>query len=226
VLFGSCPTGDSHGGSDIDILLIVDDVTHTVTDDTTAAYQQVVSKYSLKAIDFDLEVGERAKRDDKLVTIMDVESLYAVAQVRESEAVRLSSGMKARVRVDATGTEYDGTLSLVSPVADSQTASFMVRVAIRDPEARLKPGMFARIVVAAGEPRRVAVIPEGAIAERAEDSGTVFVVANGMVAERHVELGEAVETGRIVLAGVADGDVVVDRPKPELREGDRVAISK
>ena len=173
-----------------------------------------------------LEVGERAKRDDKLVTIMDVESLYAVAQVRESEAVRLSSGMKARVRVDATGTEYDGTLSLVSPVADSQTASFMVRVAIRDPEARLKPGMFARIVVAAGEPRRVAVIPEGAIAERAEDSGTVFVVANGMVAERHVELGEAVETGRIVLAGVADGDVVVDRPKPELREGDRVAISK
>jgi len=173
-----------------------------------------------------LEEGESAKRGDKLATIMDVQSLYAVAPVRESEAVRLSSGMSARVRVDATGTEYDGTLRFVSPVADSQTASLMVRVSIHDPEGRLKPGMFARIIVAAGEPMRVAVVPEGAIADRTEGSATVFVVANGSVSERHVKLGESAEAGRIVLSGVAEGDVVVDGPRPELREGDHVAISK
>jgi len=173
-----------------------------------------------------LEVGESAKRGDKLVTIMDVQTLYAVAPVRESEAVRLSTGMKARVRVDATGTEYAGTVNLVSPVADSRTASFIVRVSIRDPEGKLKPGMFARIVVAAGNPVRVAVVPEGAIADRTAISATVFVVANGSVAERHVKLGESVEAGRIVLSGLAEGEVVVDGPKPEMREGDHVAVSR
>ncbi|PKL09383.1 MAG: hypothetical protein CVV51_04000 [Spirochaetae bacterium HGW-Spirochaetae-7] len=173
-----------------------------------------------------LEVGERVKHDDKIVTIMDVASLYAIAPVREAEAVRLSRGMEAKVRVDATGTEYVGTVSLVSPVADSRTGSFMVRVSIRDPEGRLKPGMFARIVVAAGESRRVAVVPEAAVAGLANGSGTVFVVANGVVDERRVELGEAVGEDRRVLSGIADGDVIVERPKPELREGDRVAVSK
>ena len=48
VLFGSCATGEAHGGSDIDILLIVEDVAHTVTDETTAAYQQVVSGIAAK----------------------------------------------------------------------------------------------------------------------------------------------------------------------------------
>jgi predicted nucleotidyltransferase len=44
VLFGSCATGTAHDASDIDVLLIIDDVTHPITDELTLHYQQLVTK--------------------------------------------------------------------------------------------------------------------------------------------------------------------------------------
>lgn len=171
------------------------------------------------------EAGERVKRDDKLLSIIDVASLYAVAQIQETEAVRLAVGMKAEVRVDSAGESIEGRVELVSPIADARSASFSVRVAIDDPGGKLKPGMFARIVVAAGPPSRVLVVPDGAIVGRSGDSGRVFVVIGGMARERQVIFGEMAKEGRAVLSGLAEGDVVVDAPDPGVREGDRVSVS-
>ena len=173
-----------------------------------------------------LEIGERVKRDDKLVTLMDVDSLYAVAPIRESEAMRLTGGMRATVRVDAAGASYEGVVDLVSPVADAQSASFTVRVSIRDPKGTLRPGMFARVSVVAGPPRRALVVPEGAIMDRSGDSGRVLVVIGGSLHEKKVTFGEAVEAGRVALSGLAEGDVVVEKPDPGFKEGDSVAVSK
>jgi len=173
-----------------------------------------------------LEIGERVKRDDKLVTLMDVDSLYAVAPIRESEAMRLTGGMRATVRVDAAGASYEGVVDLVSPVADAQSASFTVRVSIRDPKGTLRPGMFARVSVVAGPPRRALVVPEGAIMDRSGDSGRVLVVIGGSLHEKKVTFGEAVEAGRVALSGLAEGDVVVEKPDPGFKEGDSVAVSR
>jgi RND family efflux transporter MFP subunit len=172
------------------------------------------------------EAGERVKRDDKLLTIMDVGSLYAVAPIREPEAMRLSAGMKATVRVDAVGSSYEGLVDLISPVADAQSASFTVRVSLRDPKGRLKPGMFARVSIVAGPARRVLLVPELALLDRSGDSGRVFVVLGGIVHGKDIEVGEALEGGRVVLSGLAEGEVVVEKPDPGLKEGDSVTISR
>ena len=48
VLFGSCAVGSAQGTSDIDVLLVVDDVRNAVTDASTRAYQDVVSGLATK----------------------------------------------------------------------------------------------------------------------------------------------------------------------------------
>ncbi|MDR2109744.1 MAG: efflux RND transporter periplasmic adaptor subunit, partial [Spirochaetaceae bacterium] len=70
------------------------------------------------------ETGERLKREDKIITLMDTGSLYAVFPLREAEALDLRKGMKARVYVDGTGKSYEGTVDLVAPAADSQSFTF------------------------------------------------------------------------------------------------------
>ena len=136
--------------------------------------------------------------------------------------------MKAIVRVDAAGASIPGVVDMVSPVADAQSASFQVRVRLRG-GGKLKPGMFARVVVTVGPPRTVLVIPESAATDRGtgEEGGQarVFVIVDGAAVLREVSLGERTERGVEVIDGLAEGEVVADRPDSELREGEHVAFA-
>ena len=172
-----------------------------------------------------VESGERAKREDKLVTVMDIDALYAVASVGEADAMRLEPGMKALVNVDGACAVFEGTVDLIAPIADAGSASCSVRVAVAAPRGRIKPGMFARMSVATGPGRRVLVVPESALAESSGKDAVLYAIAGGIVSERRVVLGESLEKGRVVESGVAKGEVVVDCPAAWLKDGDHVTIS-
>jgi len=172
-----------------------------------------------------MEVGERVKRGDRLVTIMATGALYAVASIGEADAARVRSGMRAKVTVDAAGDGFDGIVDLVSPVAESSTASVSVRIRIDDPGDRLKPGMFARATVIVGPPRYVVALPARAIAERSGNTCSVFAISGGRIYQKRIDIGDALDGDWIALDGLVEGDVVVDRPDPGLKEGDRVDVS-
>jgi RND family efflux transporter MFP subunit len=180
-----------------------------------------------------LEAGERVKQEDKILTLIDTESLYAVFPVRESEALLLSRGMKAVVRVDGTGGTYEGIVDLVSPSADSQSFTFSVRVLIPPEaaassaglrEAGLKPGMFARVSIILGPPRQAVIVPESALFNKKNTEGSVFVVSGNRLSERSVTMGSSLGEDREIGVGVSAGEVVVLRPDTNLREGDYVSV--
>lgn len=177
-----------------------------------------------------LETGERIKREEKLLTIIDVHSLYAVVSFSESEALRVSIGMETRVVVDganssAAPAEFTGIVDLISPVADTGSASFSVRIIMHNPDHRLKPGMFARVTITAGEAQRVSVVPESSIAERDGQSGILGFIIAGRVALKRVSFGPSMDEGRVILSGAMPGDVIVDKPDHALKEGQYVTIS-
>ncbi len=171
-----------------------------------------------------VEAGERVKREDKIVTMMDVTSLFAVVPVPESDAMRLGRGMEATVTVDSAGGEFRGIVDLVSPIADARSASFTVRVSLKDDKGRLKPGMFVRVKFLTGGAREFLVIPETCIAGKDEETATVFTVVRGLAAARKIRVGAAVSAGITVIEGLSEGEVLIDRPSADLKEGDGVAI--
>jgi RND family efflux transporter MFP subunit len=180
-----------------------------------------------------LEVGERVKQEDKILTLIDTESLYAVFPVRESDTLLLSRGMEAIVRVDGTGGTYGGSVDLVSPSADSQSFTFSVRVLIPPEvvaasmvsgEATLKPGMFARVSIILGPPRKVVTVPESALFNKRNNEGSVFVVSGNTLSERTVSIGISLGEDRETLSGVSIGEVVVLRPDANLKEGEYVSV--
>jgi multidrug efflux pump subunit AcrA (membrane-fusion protein) len=169
-----------------------------------------------------LEEGERVRSQDKILSLIDTSSLYAIFPVREKDALQIEKGMPASVLVDGTGEKQNGIVDLVYPQADSQSLSFLVRVLLQDisaNDARLKPGMFARITVTLGPPRRAVFVPESSITDN-----RVFVINGRTLIERQIVPGALYGEEREITAGVTAGELVVLRPDSDLREGMNVSL--
>jgi len=175
-----------------------------------------------------LEEGERIRSQDKILSIIDTTSLYAIFPVREKDALRIEKGMSASVLIDGTGENWQGVVDLVYPQADSQSLSFLVRVLLRTGDNKLKPGMFARITVTLGSPRKAIFIPETAIFNKNlnqnNGEGSVFIINGSVLSERKIMLGPDHGEDREITAGLNVGEIVVLRPDTDLREGMNVTI--
>ncbi|MDR0323173.1 MAG: efflux RND transporter periplasmic adaptor subunit [Treponema sp.] len=191
-----------------------------------------------------LEEGERVRQQDKILSLIDTSSFFAIFPVRERDALRIEKGMSASVLIDGTGETRSGFVDLVYPQADSQNLSFLVRVLLNDtgensPD-RLKPGMFVRVTVTLGPPIKTIFIPESSIVNRtnfnnvissrgnsqSSGEGSVFVINGSSLTERKVQLGSAHGEDREIISGLNTGEVFVLRPEPGLREGNNVTLAE
>jgi len=176
-----------------------------------------------------LEEGERVRSQDKIISLIDTASLYAIFPVREKDALRIEKGMSAFVLIDGTGETMNGVVDLVYPQADSQSLSFLVRVLLQESKnanqiSKLKSGMFARVTVSLGLPDMVLYIPETAIFNQKNNEGKVFVINGSALTERKISLGFLHGEEREVKAGLNAGELIVQRPDSDLREGTNVAL--
>ncbi|GAB1482966.1 efflux RND transporter periplasmic adaptor subunit [Treponema sp.] len=172
-----------------------------------------------------IEEGERVRASDKLLTLIDSSSLYALVSVGEGVALRLQKGMQAQVIVDGAASEgspatFKALVDLVSPLADSRSASFSVRLRLLEPEAALKPGMFARATITLGSPRRGLVIPRTAILE----GNRAFALVGSLVSERRLSLGAEYGEYQEVLSGLEQGELIIDKSDASLQEGEHVSV--
>jgi len=173
-----------------------------------------------------LEEGERVRLQDKIISLIDTASLYAIFPVREKDALRIEKGMKAFAMIDGTGETRNGAVDLIYPQADSQSLSFLVRVLLQNTSAnsRLKPGMFTRVTINLGPPENALFIPESSIFNRKNDEGNIFIVNGKSLTERKVIIGTTMGEECEITSGLNAGELVVLRPDPDLREGTNVSI--
>jgi len=174
-----------------------------------------------------LEEGERVRLQDKIISLIDTTSLYAIFPLRERDAVRVEKGMTASVLIDGTGETYEGIVDLIYPQADSQSLSFLVRVLLRnagEPD-NLKSGMFARITVKLGNPNKAVYIPESSIFNKKNNEGSVFIISGSVLTERKIIFGSLFGEEREIISGLNEGEIIVQRPDSDLREGTNVSVS-
>ena len=171
------------------------------------------------------EEGERVKAGDKIITLMDTSSLYSIFPVREKDALRIEKGMAAMVSIDGVGGERRGSVDLVYPQADSQSLSFLVRVLIDGETSDLKPGMFSRVQVMLGSPRKGVFLPSSAITARKNNEAEIFVINGNTLSGRKVVLGQALGDHWEINSGLKAGEIAVLRPDSGMREGSLVSIA-
>ncbi len=161
----------------------------------------------------DASLGAMAGPTDALFTVADLSRLWIELDIFERDLPRVAAGQPVAVTVASfPGRTFPGRIVYVGDILDPAKRTVHARVEIPNPEAVLKPGMFAGGKIQVGEsgPARAAV-PQDAVQEL--EGRKVVFVPGGRPAEFRavpVEVGEPADAGRvIVLSGLGPGDPVV-----------------
>jgi cobalt-zinc-cadmium efflux system membrane fusion protein len=153
-----------------------------------------------------------------LLTIADLSSVWIVADLFERDLARVTVGQKAELSTLAYPDDHVmGQVWRISDVVDPVTRTVKVRILVPNPQGRLKPEMFASILLFLKDAEPALTLPSRAAFI---EGGRHFVFLERMPGEferRRVDLVPAPE-GRIrVQSGLKAGDKVVSEDVMLLR---------
>jgi HlyD family secretion protein len=145
-------------------------------------------------------------------TVVDLHTLKFTAQLDESDVPRVKTGSAAVVELDATpGREYSAKIDCVRPTA-MQTSSggnaFPATMVLENAEGTLRIGMGGSANITVADVKDAVAVPIEALVEDKDGKSSVFVVANGVLAEREVTTGVMSETEVQIAKGLKVGEVV------------------
>lgn len=166
------------------------------------------------------QVGASGGASVSLMTLIDFASLELVAEVNETNLLKLEKVRRVEVTVEAVpDRKYDGAIRRMPTMADKAKGIVEVPIAIRDKDAHLLPYMTGRATFVGEEKapasKRV-LVPEDAL-----DGDAVWVVEGETVRRAAIRTGASENGFVIVLKGLKGGEQVVLRPRG-LVEGQRV----
>ena len=172
-----------------------------------------------------IKLGQSIDVSDVAFRITDTSELLAYLQIPQAELGKISAGQMATLRVDAMpDMTFSATIARISPTIDMRNGTFRATAFIDNSSSDLAPGMFARFSVAYERHTDALVIPQGAVIEE-DDQASVYVVAEGAVSRRTIEVG--IKSGDLVevVDGLAGDEEIVVTGQSSLRDGSKVLAS-
>ena len=167
-----------------------------------------------------VDPGEGASPGIPVMRIVDLDPIRVEAVV--SELDRVEKGQRGMVSVDGlSGEEFVGTVRDIAPQASMDSRNYVARIHVDNPSGKIKPGMFARVQMVLESRADTVLVTRDTIVERGEGR-LVYVVTDGAVEIREVQVGAV--SGRLmeVLDGVEEGARLVVTGQTALAGGQRV----
>lgn len=154
-------------------------------------------------------LGELAKPDDSLFTVVNLSTLWISANVSEKDLPVIRVGVVAKVTVAAwPGQTFPGKVTYVGATVDKDTRTVAVRIEVPNADGRLKPEMFATAALPTGATTKALTLPESAVT-LLQGLPTVFVEEGAGFEARPVELGDRAGGRVTVKSGLKAGELVV-----------------
>jgi cobalt-zinc-cadmium efflux system membrane fusion protein len=148
---------------------------------------------------------------DPVFTVGDLSTVWLVANVRESDAPKMTLGAQVEVSVLAyPGRVFNAKLAYVAPALDPNTRRLPVRAEIANPGRELLPEMFASFRIVSGESRLMPSVPQEAVVyEGAQARVWVARPNEKSVVTRSIEVGSTTNGLVEVRKGLSVGETVV-----------------
>ena len=157
-------------------------------------------------------VGLNVDQATQLFTIVDLGTVWVVADVYEKDFARVRVGSAATITTRAyPDLVLQGRVSYIDPQVSTETRTAKVRIEVPNAHNELRMGMYAEALLGSANVASTPMIPRSAVQNVGDR--TVVYLANpkepGKFVEREVHLGAANGDQVSVLTGVQQGDVVV-----------------
>ena len=160
-----------------------------------------------------------------LFVVEEIRPVKLMVNASEKLFTSIKKGMPVDVKLDVYGDEvFKGVVSLVYPTINPQSRTFPVEIKIQNGNEKIRPGMFARVTFAYGTAEHV-VVPDMAVVKLSGSGDRfVYVVEDGKVVFKKVELGRRFDTEYEIVSGLSSGDKVVVEGHSRLVNGAAVDV--
>jgi RND family efflux transporter MFP subunit len=142
------------------------------------------------------------------------------AKISEENFSGLKVGQAATVRFLSYGAnQYNGRVEKILPAADPLTQRYMVHLSVEIDPKLLVPGITGEVNIVIGSRPNAVVIPRRALLGR-----SLFVVKEGRVELRTVQIGFSSLDVVEITSGLTEGEMVIVDELDSFRAGDRVSV--
>lgn len=172
------------------------------------SYAQITTPISGVVADRPVYPGEMVTPGSPLMTIIDISSVVARANIPVKDASYIKVGRPATI----SGPDGDigGKVTVVSPSVDPSTTTVEVWVEAPNPGEKLKPGGTVRVSIKAETLQDVIIVPAAALLNSDEGGPKVMVIGTDKLAhERKISVGVRQGDNVELLSGVQEGEQVV-----------------
>lgn len=199
-------------------------------------YAEIYSPIDGIVISRDVEVGQTVVSSmnvANLYTIADLDNMQVVGNVDEADIGEVKVGQKVTFSVDAYPDDmFEGKVTQVrlSPTTESNVVTYEVIVGVPNPDHKLIPGLTANLTIYTLSEEDVLLLPANAFtfvpqdfpdskdlpqagpeldkAKLSANERGLWVVENGKLVNKAVEIGMTNGIKTSVLSGISEGTVV------------------
>lgn len=152
------------------------------------------------------------ERTDAIFTIAELDRVWVLAEVYESDIARVKEGMAAEVTtLSYPGKVFTGKVDKILNMLDPRTRTMRIRITLPNPGVLLKPEMIAHVRLVYQEDRQLPALPAAAVIND-NDRDHVMVFRDRMNIEtRRITVAHTTGGTSWVSGGLADGEVVVSK---------------
>jgi HlyD family secretion protein len=173
---------------------------------------------------FDLVVGERIDAGNKLFKLFSTKTIKIDINILESELNKISIGNNVEIRIPALpGEAFTGEVSQISPYIDTENRTSKIVISIKNIDSKIKPGMFAKVLIASKTLNDRILLPKEALLVR-DKRNLVFTVENNLAKWKYVDIGEQNDRYIEVISGVNAGNKIIVEGHFNLAHDSKVKI--
>lgn len=178
------------------------------------SYVPIVAPFAGRVIQRNVTAGEVVETMEKLFTVADLTSVWALADVPEKDIGFIQHRGENSGEVDVRASAYPeesfrGRLAYMGDVLDPATRTMRVRVEVPNPDGRLKPEMFATVRVFSRQKPDAIVIPKAAVQQDRGESVVFVQISPQQFSRRVIRIAERNDEKVHVREGLADGEEIV-----------------
>lgn len=187
-----------------------------VAKETLAAASDGMSNYVITSpisgyvTSVNISAGTVASQAVPAVTIANVDKLEISTNISEHLINKVALGDKVEVKVSsASDTPIIGTISTLSPAPATGSLTYPMKVTLDTVPAKVKPGMFAEVVITSEKTSNVLTVPSESILIKGGKTMVVTIEDGDKVNIKEVVVG--VDNGKLaeIKSGIQAGEVIV-----------------
>ena len=161
-------------------------------------------------INLGVREGMYIKPETQILSIANLDIIWLLAEVFERQANWVEVGQSAEATLPSMpGVIWKGTVEYIYPDLDPVTRTLRVRIRFDNSKEKLKPNMYSRVTIFAGEKKDAISIPREALIRDAEQERVIKVLGEGRFQAQEVVAGMESGDWIEIISGLNESDNIV-----------------